>query len=339
MDKNFCVFKLEEPIADIDALENELAKMPFEPIPEKSYTALKYGFVKYNDFADCLIEEIAGVNSAVYLHFVLRIEEKKIPTNVLNNEFEKMILTRFKSMSEFRMMKSKKERIELKENFERDMLYTYPCSKTDLHFYVLDNKYLLVNSSNYDKVNDYLLTLRARIPLLKTLRIVNNKFRPLFLMQCLHGIEQFQHFDIGQKVNAFDIENKRTISLKNYYLFDKNVQNVLPMYMEIKQIELFYDNAISFNFSPDFILSNINIVDYEEVFCADSAMEHEKERDYLIKIKHLIDDLIEEFGGEQKQLFDGLADAVVNVKGSEIEDKRWALTKSAIMETGSKNAQ
>lgn len=29
MDKNFCVFKLEEPIADIDALENELAKMPF----------------------------------------------------------------------------------------------------------------------------------------------------------------------------------------------------------------------------------------------------------------------------------------------------------------------
>ena len=198
MDKNFCVFKLEEPIADIDALENELAKMPFEPIPDKSYTTLKYGFVKYDDWADCLIEEIAGVNSAVYLHFILRIEEKRIPPNVLNNEFEKMILTRFKSMSEFRMMKSKKERIELKENFERDMLYTYPCSKTDLHFYVLNNQYLLVNSSNYDKVNGYLITLQAKIPLLKSRRIVNNKFRPLFLMQCLHGIEQFQHFDIGQ---------------------------------------------------------------------------------------------------------------------------------------------
>ena len=339
MDKNFCVFKLEEPIADIDALENELAKMPFETIPEKSYTTLKYGFIKYNDFADCLIEEIAGVNNAVYLHFVLRIEEKKIPPNVLNNEFEKMILTRFKSMSEFRMMKSKKERIELKENFERDMLYTYPCSKMDLHFYVLDNKYLLVNSSNYDKVNDYLLILRARIPLLKTLRIVNNKFRPLFLMQCLHGIEHFQHFDIGQNVNAFDIENKRTISLKNYYLFDKNVQNVVPMYMEIKNIELFYDNAISFNFSPDFILSNINILNYEYVIDDDSVELCQIERDYLLKIKHLIDDLIEEFGGEQKQLFDGLADAVVNAKGSEIEDKRWALTKSAIMETGSENAQ
>ena len=334
MDKNFCVFKLEEPIADIDALENELAKMPFEPIPEKSYTTLKYGFIKYNDWADCLIEEIAGVNSAVYLHFVLRIEEKKIPPNVLNNEFEKMILTRFPSMSEFRMMKSKKERIELKENFERDMLYTYPCSKTDLHFYVLNNEYLLVNSSNYDKVNNYLLTLRAYCPLLKTRRIVNNKFRPLFLMQCLHGIEQFQHFDIGQKVNAFDIENKRTISLKNYYLFDKNVQNVVPMYMELKQIELFYDNSIAFNFSPDFILSNIRIVEWEEVVCGDSTSECEMERDYLLKIKHLIDDLIEEFGGEQEQLFDGLADAVVNAKWSEIEDKRWELTKSAIMETG-----
>lgn len=334
MDKNFCVFKLEEPIADIDALENELSKMPFEPIPEKSYTTLKYGFIKYNDWADCLIEEIAGVNSAVYLHFILRIEEKRIPPNVLNNEFEKMILTRFKSMSEFRMMKSKKERIELKENFERDMIYTYPCSKTDLHFYILDNKYLLVNSSNYDKVNNYLLTLRAYCPLLKTRRIVNNKFRPLFLMQCLHDIEQFQHFDIGQKVNAFDIENKRTISLKNYYLFDKNVQNVVPMYIELKQIELFYDNAISFNFSPDFILSNINILNIEYVIDDDSVELHQVERDYLLKIKHLIDDLIDEFGGEQEQLFDGLADAVVNAKGSEIEDRRWALTKSAIMETG-----
>lgn len=334
MDKNFCVFKLEEPIADIDALENELAKMPFEPIPDKSYTTLKYGFIKYNDWADCLIEEIAGVNSAVYLHFVLRIEEKKIPPNVLNNEFEKMILTRFKSMSEFRMMKSKKERIELKENFERDMLYTYPCSKTDLHFYVLNNQYLLVNSSNYDKVNNYLTTLQAKIPLLKSRRIVNNKFRPLFLMQCLHGIEQFQHFDIGQKVNAFDIENKRTISLKNYYLFDKNVQNVVPMYMEIIKIELFYDNSIAFNFSPDFILSNIRIVDYEEVIGCESTSQYEMERDYLLKIKHLIDDLIDEFGGEQEQLFDGLADAVVNAKGSEIEDKRWALTKQAIMKTG-----
>lgn len=336
MDKNFCVFKLEEPIADIDALENEMAKMPFEPIPEKSYTTLKYGFIKYNDWADCLIEEILGVNSAVYLHFVLRIEEKKIPPNVLNNEFEKMILTRFASMSEFRMMKSKKERIELKENFERDMIYTYPCSKTDLHFYILDNKYLLVNSNNYDKVNNYLLTLRAYCPLLKTRRIVNNKFIPLFLMQCLHGIEQFQHFDIGQKVNAFDIENKRTISLKNYYLFDKNVQNVVPMYMEIKQIELLWNNAISLNFSPDFILSNINILNIEYVIDDDSVELHQVERDYLLKIKHLIDDLIEEFGGEQEQLFDGLADAVVNAKGSEIEDKRWALTKSAIMETGGK---
>ena len=338
MDKNFCVFKLEEPIADIDALENELAKMPFEPIPDKSYTTLKYGFVKYDDWADCLIEEIAGVNSAVYLHFILRIEEKRIPPNVLNNEFEKMILTRFKSMSEFRMMKSKKERIELKENFERDMLYTYPCSKTDLHFYVLNNQYLLVNSSNYDKVNGYLITLQAKIPLLKSRRIVNNKFRPLFLMQCLHGIEQFQHFDIGQKVNAFDIENKRTISLKNYYLFDKNVQNVVPMYMEIRQIELFYDNAIAFNFSPDFILSNIRIVDYEEVVRGESTSQYEMERDYLLKIKHLIDDLIDDFGGEQEQLFDGLADAVVNAKGSEIEDKRWALTKQAIMKTGGENA-
>lgn len=272
------------------------------------------------------------------MHFVLRIEEKKIPPNVLNNEFEKMILTRFNSMSEFRIMKSKKERIELKENFERDMLYTYPCSKTDLHFYVLYNKYLLVNSSNYDEVNNYLITLRARIPLLKTLRIVNNKFIPLFLMQCLHGIEQFQYFDIGQKVNAFDIENKRTISLKNYYLFDKNVQNVVPMYMEIKQIELFYDNAIAFNFSPDFILSNIRIVDYEEVAGCESTSQYEMERDYLLKIKHLIDDLIDEFGGEQEQLFDGLADAVVNAKVSEIEDKRWALTKQAIMETGGENA-
>lgn len=284
------------------------------------------------------VEDIVGVNSAVYLHFVLRIEEKKIPPNVLNNEFEKMILTRFKSMSEFRMMKSKKERIELKENFERDMLYTYPCSKTDLHFYVLDNKYLLVNSSNYDKVNNYLITLQAKIPLLKSRRIVNNKFRPLFLMQCLHGIEQFQYFYIGQDINAFDIENKRTISLKNYPLFTKNVQNVLPMYMEIKKIELVYDNAILFNFSPDFILSNINIVDYEEVVRGDSTSQCEMERDYLLKIKHLINDLIEEFGGEQEQLFDGLADAIVNAKGSEIEDKRWALTKQAIMETGVENA-
>ena len=309
MDKNFCVFKLEEPIADIDALENELAQMPFEPIPDKSYTTLKYGFIKYNDWADCLIEEIVGVNSAVYLHFIMRIEEKKIPPNVLNNEFEKFILTRFKSMSEFRMLKSKKERIELKENFERDMIYTYPCSKTDLHFYILDNKYLLVNSSNYDKVNNYLISLQGRIPLLKTRRIVNNKFRPLFLMQCLHGIEHFQEFHIGKKINAFDIENKRTINLKNYYLFDKNIQNVIPMYMEVKQIELFYDNAISFNFSPDFILSNINIVDYEAVVCGDSTSECEIEQDYLLKIKHLLDDLIEEFGGEQEQLFDGLADA------------------------------
>lgn len=338
MDKNFCVFKLEEPIADIDALENELAKMPFEPIPEKSYTTLKYGFIKYNDWEDCLIEEIAGVNSAVYLHFVLRIEEKKIPPNVLNNEFEKMILTRFSSLLEFRTMKTKKERIELKENFERDMLYTYPCSKTDLHFYVLNNEYLLVNSSNYDKVNGYLITLQAKIPLLKSRRIVNNKFRPLFLMQCLHGIEQFQEFDIGQKINAFDIENKRTISIKNYYLLDKSVQNVVPMYMEIKQIELFWDNAISFNFSPDFILSNINILNIEYVIDDDSVELHQIERDYLLKIKHLIDDLIEEFGGEQEQLFDGLADAVVNAKGSEIEDKRWALTKSAIMGTGGENA-
>lgn len=309
MDKNFCVFKLEEPIADIDALENELAQMPFEPIPDKSYTTLKYGFIKYNDWADCLIEEIVGVNSAVYLHFIMRIEEKKIPPNVLNNEFEKFILTRFKSMSEFRMLKSKKERIELKENFERDMIYTYPCSKTDLHFYILDNKYLLVNSSNYDKVNNYLISLQGRIPLLKSRRIVNNKFRPLFLMQCLHGIEQFQKFDIGQKVNAFDIENKRTISIKNYYLLDKNVQNVVPMYMEIKNIELLWDNAISLNFSPDFILSNINILNIEYVIDDDSVELHQIERDYLLKIKYLIDDLIEEFGGEQEQLFDGLADA------------------------------
>lgn len=121
-------------------------------------------------------------------------------------------------------------------------------------------------------------------------------------------------------------------------MFDKNVQNVIPMYMEIIKIELFYGNSIAFNFSPDFILSNIRIVNYEEVMGCDSTSQHEMERDYLLKIKHLIDDLIDEFGGEQEQLFDGLADAVVNAKGSEIEDKRWVLTKQAIMETGGENA-
>lgn len=296
--KNLRIYRLTEKLdLSPETLEAQLSQLKFKPCTSLDFSS--YGWVPpLGKDSEMLTHSSGG-----YTMICARKQEKILPAAAINEMMEEKVLEL--EADQARNI-YRKERRNIKDDVVHSLL-PRALTRSNLLYAYFDEQQgmLIIDSASNNKAEEFLDHLRATLGRL-----------PVVPLSC-HGdpanimtrwIEN--HVPKGFELDSdCELQNpresKNTVRCKNQELESDEVLNHIKAGKRVIQIGIIWQNAIRFILSDDFSIKRLRL---EEIILDQAGNDAEDkatqfDQDFAImtlQITHLVNELLEEFGGAEK---------------------------------------
>ena len=311
MISSFCVFIVPE--FNLFDFNQALSKWQFKPIGENESSTM--GFIQFEThpavfekmpfLAD---KKIFIYPNHYYKHFILKKEEKVLSRNIVKNEFEKYIINKYQSMTEFQIKFPKAEQLSIQENFEKELRKKALCKSSFYRCYIIKNKYgtnyLIVDNSNKDKVSEILKWIEERVFAIGFRYALTEQSPFDILPQKIKTREDLDKFSFQKRLVAKNKESNEKINIIHDDILGQNIHNLIDcFYLDIEKVGCEYQDIFKFDFSPNLVFSSFKLIDLRQLEDLNPQFGDDSNSLIMFYIGKMLDDLTDEFGGLQHDLF------------------------------------
>lgn len=223
-------------------------------------------------------------------------EEKVLPAAVVNELVDEKVAQI--EQEENRPVK-KREKDEIKENLLHNLLpQAFKKSSLQFAFIDLENGWLVVNSSSFNKAEELLALLRKSLGSLPVVPAFVNYDLGLFLTDWLSKMAPLESFQICMDADLNEpAEKGAQVKLKQLDLSSDEVKKLLENGKQVTKLALDWNERIKFSLSDD---GSIKRISYSDVLKAENAdipkedMAVKLDADFILaseELKLLLNDL------------------------------------------------
>ena len=311
MINSFCVFVVPE--FNMLDFNQALSKWEFKPISENESSTM--GFIQFEThpavfekmpfLAD---KKIFIYPNHYYKHFILKKEEKVLSRNIVKNEFEKYIINKYQSMTEFQIKFPKAEQLSIQENFEKELRKKALCKSSFYRCYIIKNKYgtnyLIVDNSNKNKVAEILEWIEERVFAIGFRYALTEQSPFDILPQKIKTREDLDKFSFQKRLVAKNKESNEKINIIHDDILGQNIHNLIDCFsLDIEKVGCEYQDIFKFDFSPNLVFSSFKLIDLRQLEDLNPQFGDDSNSLIMFYIGKMLDDLTDEFGGLQHDLF------------------------------------
>ena len=227
-------------------------------------------------------------------------EEKVLPAAVINELVSEKVEQI--EQEENRPIK-KREKDEIKENLLHNLIpQAFKKSSKQFAFIDLENGWLVVNSSSFNKAEELLALLRKSLGSLPVVPAFVNYDLGLFLTDWLSKMQPPEHFQIGMDADLNEPDEKGAeVKLKQLDLSSSEVKTHLDNGKLVTKLALDWNERIKFLFNDD---GSIKRVHYSDILKDENAdipkedMAAKLDADFMLaseEMKLMLNDLVNAF--------------------------------------------
>ena len=311
MINSFCVFIVPE--FNLFDFNQALSKWQFKPIGENENSTM--GFVEF-DTHPIVFEKFPFLQDKkmflypahYYKKFIIKKEEKVLSKGILENEFEKYIISKYSSVEEYKLKVSKERQLEIKTNFEKELRKKALCKSSFYHCYIIKNKYgtnyLIVDNSNKNKVAEMLEWIEERVFAIGFRYALTEQSPFDILPQKIKTREDLDKFSFQKRLVAKNKESNEKINIIHDDILGQNIHNLIDCFsLDIEKVGCEYQDIFKFDFSPNLVFSSFKFIDLKQLEDLNPQFGDDSKGLTMFYIGKMLDDLTDEFGGLQHDLF------------------------------------
>lgn len=279
------------PVTGVD-VEGLLAANKFIPCGPTS--AVSHGWVAPRAKEGALCEIING-----QMILKLTTETKTVPVEMLDRKLdERCQAIRMETGRDV----GKKQRRGLKEELLLELLPgAFPKRTSTLVWINPAKKTVLIGAASGKRADEVALILAQSIQAagdVFAMSPINTKLQPKLWMSTFLLDARSETMELGTScvIKAVD-ESKRKVAYKNHALDIDEIKDHLKQGMLVQSLSLNYLNRVEFTFCDDGSLKNIEVIEFPDADADVDAFDSDVSV-FTTEMSSLIDDLIEELGGE-----------------------------------------